>query len=1024
MIVTNVQTSASKTTGTNTSGDYSFPVLDPGDYRVAAQMAGFQSQTQENIRLDSSQNVHVSFALHPGSTEQNVTVEAQTALVDTRESQIGNTVDQKRIQDLPLNGRVAYDLVQTVPGVTNYIPDVPTGSRAGAQFTINGISRGTAFYLDGTYNTDIQLGGNLLPNTDALHELRVLTTNFDAEYGRLAGGIVDAITRSGTNQYHGLAYDYLRNNVFNAKNWFLTSVTPLRQNQFGGIAGGPIPMTNSHGFFFLSYEGLRTRQPANVASSSLITPTALERIGDFRSTPAALRPNVSCLGVENKICPNLLDPVAQNALKFVPVGNSTSGQNYGHPPEQAANGNINADQGLARLDFQLGTNHQLSGMYFESRGSANNPTIGGNQILGYSGMQNYEGQYNSVVSDIWTISPAKVNSVRANYSLNHYVVDNLYRNQHMLPDLGSQAAVGSNNSTQPRFSVLGYWQMGSTQTGPVNTVTTTLGISDTFNWVLRRHDLKFGGAYLWIRGAGTSVGISNGFFTFSGAVTGSALVDFLLGTASLTQNNGVFVRTHSPDPSLFVQDNWRLTRRLTVNLGLRWEYYPPQTGQNNTGTFVAGVQSTRFPTAPLGLLTSGDEGIPDGILHTPWNTFAPRFGFACDLFGNGLASLRGAYGIFYSALDQPQLAGLIQQPFARSVNVSRTPNLVTPFAPNPDPFPYVASPSTAVFLSAANVFSLPPGVRNIPSVQQFSLGIQQQYSSKWSSEINYVGNAGRHFYISFDENSPIYNPSCTSATCGTTNGQNNRRPYQPLGNYKFASISLFSPVANSSYHSLQATLARRFDQRFSVQASFVWSKVIGYGPLTNAYDLNSSRGVLDFDVPYNFVASYIYVLPQVHHLGLIGQQLLSGWQINGVTILRSGQPFNVTSGVDTNFDGTVNDRPNVIGDPSLPGGRGRLATKNAFFNTAAFVTPPAGTPYGNALFNMLFGPKYIDTDLSAFKAFSIDTKITVQFRGEIFNVFNNVNMNTPNSTKSSPTFGTISAATAPRVVQLALRLSF
>ncbi len=449
------------------------------------------------------------------------------------------------------------------------------------------------------------------------------------------------------------------------------------------------------------YEGLRTRQPANVSSSSLITPTALERTGDFRNTPAASRPNVSCLGIQYKLCPSFLDPVAQNALKFVPLGDSTPGPNYGHPEEQAANGNINVDQGMARVDSRVGRDHQLSAMYFESRGT-----------------------------------------------------------------------------------------------------------------------------------------------------------------------------------------------------------------------------------------------------------------------------------------------------------------------------------TSAVFLSGAKIFGLPPDARNVPVVQQFSAGIQQQYSAKWGSEISYVGNLGRHFYIAFDENSPVYNANCTSATCGSTIGQNSRRTYQPTpATYTFSSISLYAPVTNSSYHSLQATLTRRFDQRLSIQASFVWSKVIGYGPLTNAYDLGSSRGVLDIDVPYSFVMSYIFVSPRIDRWEFVGKQLLSGWQINGVTYIRAGQPFNVTSGVDTNFDGTINDRPNVVGNPYLSRSRDRTAKRNAYFNTAAFAIPPAGSPYGNTPFNMFYGPGYVDTDLSVSKAFHID-RLEAQFRGEVFNIFNNVNMSSPNSNMSSPGFGAIPAAGAPRIAQLALRISF
>jgi hypothetical protein len=199
---------------------------------------------------------------------------------------------------------------------------------------------------------------------------------------------------------------------------------------------------------------------------------------------------------------------------------------------------------------------------------------------------------------------------------------------------------------------------------------------------------------------------------------------------------------------------------------------------------------------------------------------------------------------------------------------------------------------------------------------------------------------------------------------------------------------------------------------------------MGYGAVVNSYDIGSSRGLLAIDVPNNFIVSYIYVTPDVHYLGYLGKGLLSGWQLNGITSLRSGQPFNLTSGTDTNFDGTNNDRPNVVGIPYLPSGRGRVATKNAFFNTAAFVTPPAGAPYGNAAFDMLLGPKYVNTDLSAFKTFPIYKEANLQFRGEVFNVLNNVNLNAPNSTKSSPAFGTISGAGSPRIVQFALRLSF
>ena len=297
------------------------------------------------------------------------------------------------------------------------------------------------------------------------------------------------------------------------------------------------------------------------------------------------------------------------------MGDSASGEKYGHPNQQSADGNLNADQLLVRVDYQLRRNHRLSGMYFQSRGSSDNPTIGGNQIVSYAGMNAYDGQYNGVASDTWTISSTKVNIIRSYYSLNHYIVGNTY-NQHMLADLGSQASMGATYGAQPLFDVIGYWQMGSNGAGPNNQPSSTLGISDTLNWVMSRHALKFGGTSMLGRYSATGGGSANGIFTFTGSTTGNALADFLEGKAnSLTQNNGSFLRTHSWIPALFAQDNWMLLHRVTLNLGVHWESYPTYTGQNDTGTFVAGVQSTRFPTAPLGLLIAGDKDVPENSAH-------------------------------------------------------------------------------------------------------------------------------------------------------------------------------------------------------------------------------------------------------------------------------------------------------------------------------------------------------------------------------------------------------------------------
>jgi hypothetical protein len=383
--VKNVATGITQTATSNGSGNYVFPSVAPGDYTVTTQITGFGTTTQTGIHISANQNVNTSFTLNPGATEQTVTVTAASALVDTRESQLSETVSQKRIQNLPLNGRDPYSLVQLVPGITAYSGQAAIGSQYGTSFSVNGNrSNDNTTYLDGAYDSTLFTGGgNKLPNPDALQEFRILTSNFDAEYGRYPGAVVNAIVSSGANSFHGGIHEYFRNSALNAKSYFNPVVTPLKQNQFGATIGGPI--IRNKAFFFLSYEGLRINTPVILNGSAISTLTPAEARGDFSADPVAKQPKVSCNGVAGVICPNLLDPVAQNVINgYLPLEDPTTRITA----NQTASANSVANEGLARLDYQLHS-HQISGTFYYTRGLSASPTAGGNQILNYAGGSNY-----------------------------------------------------------------------------------------------------------------------------------------------------------------------------------------------------------------------------------------------------------------------------------------------------------------------------------------------------------------------------------------------------------------------------------------------------------------------------------------------------------------------------------------------------------------------------------------------------------------------------------------------------------
>ncbi len=1030
--LTDEHTGITHTVPTNGSGNYTFPAVPPGDYKVESGATGFGTQTQAGLHVNANQNAQANFALAIGSENQTVTVTAGGALIETRESSIGQTVDQKRIEDLPLNGRDASSLVQLVPGVTAYGAAGPGGNQYGTTFSVNGTRvNENSFYLDGAFDSSLFItGGNLLPNPDALQEFRILTSNFDAEFGRYPGGVVNVITRSGSNQFHGLVYDYLRNDALNSRNFFNSTITPLKQNQFGGNIGGPI--LRDKAFFFFSYEGLRIHTPLTIAAGAINTPTPAEAAGDFSALPAALWPRLNGVpysynGRQGVIDPGLLDPVAQNVLHRVPLADPTTGIT----PQQSASANTTANQYLAHIDFQPVQSHQISGVYFTSRATSDNPGSGGNQILTYSGGRSIANQSNVVLSDVWAISSNKLNTFRPFYTLNHLNQVNLY-NGPTWADLGSTIGVGALPNTQPQFNINGYFSLGQGSGGPDNLHQQSFGAEDLFDWSLGNNSLRFGGSFYWNRYAEQGEYLGTGQATFNGFASGNALGDFLLGRAnSLRQNNGASHSLHQYDPALFFQDDYRITHRLTLDLGLRWEVYAPFTGQRNFGTFVPGVQSTRFPNAPLGLLTVGDRGIPDGIVKTQYTAFSPRVGFAYDVFGTGKTSLRGGYGIFYAARAVSLTTNPEQQPFILDNTITDTPNLVAPYAPGPDPFPYVVNLQNPVFFSGATLSSVPVNA-TAPYVQEYNLTVEQQFGADWAAKIGYVGNVSRKFYISRDINTPAYIPGASTATAAL----NARRPYQPTPQtYTFGSIVLNDPVGNGTYNSLQLTLTRRFAHGVSLLANYVWSKSLDINSndpsnitlnLSNQNNILADRARSNYNPPQRFVASYLWATPAIHRFGLFGTEVLSNWQLNGITTLQTGLPFNITSGIDTNLDTVLTDRPNTVGIPQISGSRSRSAKIQQFFNTAAFAQVPLGSPnpYGTTSRNALIGPGFVNTDFSAFKNFPVWRESQVQFRSEFFNLFNNVNLQNPNGVLTSPNFGRITGAGSPRIIQFALKYSF
>ncbi|MDP3000921.1 MAG: TonB-dependent receptor [Bryobacterales bacterium] len=1009
--VANTQTGAVRQTVSTAAGTYVVSQLPVGTYSVRVEASGFKTFVQDNIRAQMDENRQVNIQMALGGVTESIEVQAEITQVETRSGALREVVDSARIVELPLNGRNAIQLQYMVPG---------TGGRAAAgqaqneSVSINGTRTNSNNYsLDGGDNHDPYFNTpSVFPNPDALEEFSVQTSSYGADKGRNAGAFVNAVTRSGTNVFHGTLFEFLRNEKLNARNFFANNVPPFKRSQFGGTIGGPVVKDKT--FFFFTYQRTAERStPGSVTSTVLTEP---QRKGDFTGLNKVLKDPLGG-NIPNNIIPasRLYAPSVKFLDAFVPLPNRPQGLLTFASGQTRDN-----DQYVGKADHRLSDADQLSGRLLYSFDDFAQET--GN-IPGFlAGIKYWN--WNAAATHTHIFSPTVLNSFTFSF-------DKIDRRQ--LPivpgnkswiDLGAKftRAVKGDYLVGHDTALDGYFQAFSRF--PLNHFRQSWQFSELLSLTRGSHFVRFGGDLRRSLLDMQELFQCDPQVRFGANYTGDSAPDFLLGRPrQITQIAQVHNQPRTTEIGVFAQDDWKISRRLTLNLGLRWDPFFPFSDAMNTFSQVrVGQKSTVFPVAPAGIVFSGDSGVPNATIKNQWGNFGPRFGFAIDPTGAGKASVRGGYGLFYSQVRQQANNQVsTNQPFSIKLIVNTpTGGLENPYSESGNPFPFTPPQSAQEkaaykFLTPLTVTEWDPDFRNA-IVQQWNLSLQRQFFGSYIASVAYVGSKGNHLFMANELNPGIYAPG------GRPLDQ--RRPLYPT----FATISDQASFGNSIYHSLQLSLNKRLSKGLTILANYTFAKLIddssGDGSVpSNPFSYRNQRGPGDFDIPHRFIGSYIWQLPKLERLHPLLRHVVGSWETNGLVTLESGRPFSVTSGRDNSGSGMNADRADVAGDPHLDTGRPRAQLIDRYFNTAAFAQNPAGT-FGTSGRNILRDPGTATVDFGMIKGFPIHERHRLQFRAEMFNLFNRVNLGRPNANQSAATFGRITGADSPRVIQLALKYMF
>ncbi|HEV2177474.1 MAG TPA: carboxypeptidase regulatory-like domain-containing protein [Terriglobia bacterium] len=1081
--LTDSQTGISRQAKASADGNYLFTLVPIGKYELAAEATGFSKFDQTGIVLDINQNARQDITLQIGSTTQVVEVSGNVKQVDTVSATLGKVETEQRILDLPLVGRDTLQLGLLQAGV--FAPDPDDGS--GNPFSVSGQrSESLTFLLDGADNNDF-LGNNIIlsPNPDAVQEFKIITNNYQAEYGRTSGGIVNQVIKSGTNSFHGSGFEFVRNDALNARDFFIPDVTPFKRNVFGGTVGGPIKRDKT--FFFASYQGTRRREGQVAPVNTTLTPA--ERGGDFSSLLASgvqlVNPVTGANYVNNQVPVN---PISANYIaKYVPLPNvGTNGF------VSAPSGRIRDDQMIYRVDHNFNETNTLSGVYLFENSSdffpfeiLNGASTGGNVPAGSAFTDANRFQTGSIT---WThtFGPTLINEARfaANRSagLTAVPVDHTTPQQLGFTNVNPDDPAGA---APPIMSVTGGFELGPSPQGPTKIHDVTFQWQDTVSWQHGHHSFKFGGDIRRIRNNFDFDFYNNGSFFFGefGSLTGNSLADFVGGfPEEFFQFSKAIYGIREGSYYGFAQDNWKVRPRLTLDLGLRYEYNSPQTDPHNEIIgYFPGQQSTVFPAAPPGFLYPGDPGTPNqGLVYADRNNFAPRLGFAWDMLGTGRLVMRGGFGIFYDVEDGAlnlQFGG--QPPFGDVTDLFPANNqlggnyLADPFTPlgiqNPFPFTKVGT----FFVPAISFAYVADPRFRTPYSENFNYGFQYQLTPNTLLETVYVGSLGRKLISTADLN--FRNPSLLATYNNAGINLDCARPLSgcsgttdPNAVPTLATGQILADLSNgvSASHELQVTLDKRLSHGFETRVAYTLSKTTD---LTSGFRARSStftdpvnyqldHALADFDATHRLVISGGWQLPFNRAAGSNRylKKLAGGWNLESIVTFQSGNPFTIFQNNNSSLQNNFLDRPDVLGPiqvfsdprqnrtftPTTAGtgscfvptdANGVTATGNFFFNpTNLDCATVAAFTFGTLGRNTLRGPGINNWDLSLIKDTQITERQRIEIRAEFFNAFNHAQFSNPDAGGFDGTFGQLVATrghdsdttSGARIIQFGIKYYF